>query len=136
MLEEPVEDSGIVTKVEGNCVTVEIERGKNCQGCKMQGLCFTQSEPTKYELVTDLPLQVNDRVQLNISPLGRTLVSLLIFGVPILFLFAGYLIASLWFIEIVAALIGFAGMALSFLLIRFIDNKYGTHLKISIARKL
>jgi len=102
----------------------------------MQGFCFKKNEPAEFEIVTDIPLQVNDRVQLDISPLGRTLVSLLIFGVPLLFLFLGFLIASLWFTEIVSILIGFTAMALSFRIIRFIDTKYGKRLKISIARKL
>ena len=136
MQEEIIEDSGIVKKVEGNIVTVEIERGNGCNSCKMQGLCFKKREPTEFEIVTHIPLQVNDRVQLDISPLGRTMVSLLIFGVPLLFLFSGFLIASIWLTEIVSILIGFIAMALSFKIIRFIDKKYGKQLKIRIERKL
>lgn len=136
MQEEIIEDSGIVKKVEGNIVTVEIERGNGCNSCKMQGLCFKKREPTEFEIVTHIPLQVNDRVQLDISPLGRTMVSLLIFGVPLLFLFSGFLIASMWLTEIVSILIGFIAMALSFKIIRFIDKKYGKQLKIRIERKL
>ena len=136
MQEEIIEDSGIVKKVEGNIVTVEIERSIGCNSCKMQGLCFKKREPTEFEIVTHIPLQVNDRVQLDISPLGRTMVSLLIFGVPLLFLFSGFLIASIWLTEIVSILIGFIAMALSFKIIRFIDKKYGKKLKIRIERKL
>jgi len=136
MQEEIIEDSGIVKKVEGNIVTVEIEHGNGCNSCKMQSLCFKKREPTEFEIVTHIPLQVNDRVQLNISPLGRTMVSLLIFGVPLLFLFSGFLIASIWLTEIVSILIGFIAMALSFKIIRFIDKKYGKKLKIRIERKL
>jgi len=136
MQEEIIEDSGIVKKVEGNIVTVEIEHGNGCNSCKMQSLCFKKREPTEFEIVTHIPLQVNDRVQLNISPLGRTMVSLLIFGVPLLFLFSGFLIASIWLTEIVSILIGFIAMALSFKIIRFIDKKYGKQLKIRIERKL
>lgn len=136
MQEEIIEDSGIVKKVEGNIVTVEIERSIGCNSCKMQGLCFKKREPTEFEIVTHIPLQVNDRVQLDISPLGRTMASLLIFGVPLLFLFSGFLIASIWLTEIVSILIGFIAMALSFKIIRFIDKKYGKQLKIRIERKL
>ena len=120
----------------GNCVTVEIERGGGCKSCRMRGFCFKESEPAKFDIVTDLPLQVNDKVQLDISPVGRTLVSLLVFGVPILFLFLGFMIASLWFAEFVSILIGFAFMGLSFRIVRLIDRKYGNRLKIGIARKL
>ncbi|HNW24783.1 MAG: SoxR reducing system RseC family protein [Candidatus Cloacimonas sp.] len=136
MNEEIIEDSGIVKKVEGKSVTVEIERGKGCNSCKMQGFCFNKSEPSEFEIVTDIPLQVNDKVQLDISPVGRALVSLLVFGMPLLFLFAGYLIASQWFTELLSSLIGFAGMALSFYIVRIIDKRYGKKLKITIARKL
>ncbi|HNQ39671.1 MAG TPA: SoxR reducing system RseC family protein [Candidatus Cloacimonas sp.] len=136
MQEEIIEDSGIVKKVEGNIVTVEIERSIGCNSCKMQGLCFKKREPTEFEIVTHIPLQVNDRVQLDISPLGRTMASLLILGVPLLFLFSGFLIAAMWLTEIVSILIGFIAMALSFKIIRFIDKKYGKKLKIRIERKL
>ncbi|HQP62487.1 MAG TPA: SoxR reducing system RseC family protein, partial [Candidatus Cloacimonas sp.] len=69
-------------------------------------------------------------------PVGRTLVSLLVFGVPIIFLFLGFIIASLWLIEFVSILIGFVAMGLSFRIVRLIDKKYGKRLKISVARKL
>jgi len=136
MDEEIIEDSGIVKKVEGNIVTVEVERGRGCSSCKMQGFCFNKSEPAEFEIVTDIPLKVNDKVQLDISALGRTLVSLLVFGMPLLFLFAGYLISSQWFTELLSSLIGIVGMALSFYIVRMIDKKYGKKIKITIARKL
>ena len=41
MQEEIIEDSGIVKKVEGNSVIVEIERGGGCNSCKTQGFCLS-----------------------------------------------------------------------------------------------
>jgi sigma-E factor negative regulatory protein RseC len=134
--EEMVEDSGIVTAVNGKQVTVEIERGGGCKSCSMRGFCISKNTPSEFELTSELLLKTGDRVQLEISPGGRALASLLVFGVPLAFLFAGFLIASLWLNELISIFFGFGAMAIGFLLVRLIDRKCSNRLNIRIARKL
>ncbi|MDD4310581.1 MAG: SoxR reducing system RseC family protein [Candidatus Cloacimonetes bacterium] len=136
MTEEHIEDSGIVTAVNGNQVKVEIVRGGGCKSCTMRGFCFSKNTPSEFDLTSNLPLQVGDKVQLNISAGGRIMASLLLFGMPLVFLFGGFLIAAVWLVELGSIAVAFAAMAASFLLLSSLDKKLGKKLNISIERKL
>ena len=133
---EEISDSGIVTAVNGNKVTVELQRGGGCKSCAMHGLCNTKSTPAVFHLNSSIPLEIGDRVELEVSPSGRVLSSLLIFGTPVLALFIGFLIAETWFSELISIFVAFTTMALSFYIVRFCDRKWGSKLKIEIARKM
>jgi len=133
--EELIEDSGLVTATNGEKVTVQIERGAACKSCSMHGFCL-KNVATEFELVTELALKPGDRVLLDISPTGRVMVSLLIFGLPLAFLFGGFIVASYWISELLSILVGFSALAFSFLIIRMIDSKFGKKLDIRIARKI
>ena len=133
---DDIQDIGVVTGLNGAIVTVEIQRGGGCQSCVMRGFCFSKNTPAKFILTSTMPLQIGDKVALDISPSGRVLASLLIFGVPLLFLFAGYILASTWMSELSSIFVAFAATALSFVLIRMCDARWGKKLKIEIARKL
>ncbi|PKN72487.1 MAG: hypothetical protein CVU50_06410 [Candidatus Cloacimonetes bacterium HGW-Cloacimonetes-3] len=135
MTEGTIEDSGIVKAVHGDKVTVEIERGGGCKSCAMHGLCL-KNIPAEFELLTELTLIPGDRVLLDISPTGRVLASLLIFGLPLLFLFVGFIVTRQWLSELLSIFNGFAAMALSFLIVRLADSKFGKKLDIRIMRKL
>lgn len=136
MPEEHPEDTGIVKEISGKLATVEIIRGGGCKSCQMHGLCFRKNEPVSFSIQTELALQPGDRVQLDIAPEGRVLASLLIFGLPLLALFAGFIVSSTWLIEIAAIAVGFLSMAISFIIIRQIDKLLGQSLKVSIKEKL
>jgi len=136
MTEEQHEDVGIVKEVAGNMFSVEVERGGGCKSCSMQGFCFKKNEPVQFLLSSDLPLEVNDRVELEIAPEGRVMASLMIFGIPILALFVGYYVSAAWLTELGAILSSFALMALSIFLVRWLDKRLGGKLKVSIKRKL
>ncbi|GAB1468871.1 hypothetical protein MASR2M64_16320 [Candidatus Cloacimonadota bacterium] len=135
MTEEVIEDSGLVTAINGKIATVQIERGAGCKSCSMHGFCM-KNVPTEFDLATEIVLKPGDRVLLDLSPSGRILVSLLIFGLPLVFLFGGFIVASQWISEILSILVGFSALAFSFLLIRIIDSKFGKKMDIRIARKL
>ncbi len=136
MIEEIIEDCGLVTAVHGNMVTVEIVRGGGCKSCTMQGFCFKKSTPARFVLPTDLPLEIGDKVLLDISPGGRAIASLLIFGLPLAFLFAGFILAGIWLSELAAIIVAFATMGLAFLIVRLLDAKLSKRLSIHILRKL
>jgi positive regulator of sigma E activity len=135
MNEAIVEDSGIVKAVNGNRITVEIERGGGCKSCAMHGLC-QKNIPAEFVLTSELDLTPGDRVLLDISPSIRAFASLLIFGLPIAFLFMGFMVASQWLNELISIFVGFAASALSFLIVRLMDSRYGKKLDIRIARTL
>ena len=136
MSEVNPEDTGIVKAINGNLITVEVVRGGGCKSCQMRGLCFRKNEPVSFDIKSELTLQPGDKVQLDIAPEGRVLASLLIFGLPMLALFAGFMLSSPWLIEIAAIGVGFACMTISFIVIRLIDKLMGQKLKVSIKEKL
>ncbi len=134
--EENCEDLGIVTALNANKVQVEVVRGSGCKSCTLHGFCFSKNTPAVFHLETELHLQVGDQVRLDIAPKNRILSSFFIFLMPILFLFAGYGIASIFLTELYAALLGFAALASSFLLLRLIDKKLGKKLMVNILEKV
>ncbi len=126
------EDIGLVTAVGNDRVKVEVIRTAGCKSCSMQGFCFSKNSPAVFDLETDHTMSVGDKVQLSISPKGRVFSSLLIFIVPVLFLFTGYLLSSNFLSELMAALMGFVWFAFSFLIIHYIDKKQGNKLSVRI----
>ena len=130
------EDSGKVIQINGKRVKVELERGGGCKSCQLRGMCFAKNSPAIFDLETDLILEEGDRVSLEISPGGRVLSSVLIFLMPVLLLFAGYLIASRFFGELPSIGFGFLGLVLSFAIVRWVDRNYGHKLKVRIGARL
>ncbi len=135
-MSEEQQDVGIVTAVNGSTVSVEIQRGGGCKSCALRGMCFSKSTPSVFHLQSELPLAVGDQVELYVAEGGRIVASLLIFGLPVFFLFLGFILASRWFSELISILFAFAFMALSFLLLRFCDRSLGSKIKVEIARKI
>ncbi len=135
-MSEEHQEYGLVTAVSHGMVTVEIQRGGACKSCAMRGMCFTKSTPAVFHLNSALPLKTGDLVELEISPTGRIMASLLIFGLPILFLFAGFIIASIWFNELTSISLAFTSMAFSFLVLKYCDPKLGSKISVEIVRKI
>lgn len=136
MSEEHIADSGVITAIQGNAVKVEIQRGGGCRSCAMRGFCFSHNTPAVFHLISELPLKVGDKVELEVSGHGRVMASLLIFGLPVFALLLGYILASLWLVELASILLAFMAMALSFLVLKLCDKRLGTKIKIEIARKI
>lgn len=136
MHEHELEDIGIVTALNGNIASVEMQRGGGCKSCAMRGMCFAKNTPAVFNIETSLPLEAGDQVLLEITPKSRILSSLLIFILPVVFLGLGYALGSLFFTELVSALIGMAFIGLSFAVIHFLDKLIGKDLAVTIGRKL
>ncbi len=134
--ETPQEDVGRVVAVRGKRVKVEVERGEGCKSCSLRGMCFGRNTPAIFDLENDLDLNPGDRVQLEIAPSTRVLTSLLVFGLPLLCLFGGYLIGNLWLAELPSIGIAFAATALSFFIMRQIDKRFGNRMQVRIRSKI
>ncbi|PKN80106.1 MAG: hypothetical protein CVU48_02965 [Candidatus Cloacimonetes bacterium HGW-Cloacimonetes-1] len=134
--EHTIEDVGIVTAVNGSTVSVEMQRGGGCKTCAMRGMCFSKNTPAVFKIETTIQVEPGDSVLLEVSPKARVLSSLLIFILPIVFLGIGYAIGSVFFTELIAALISMAFMGLGFFVIHFVDKAIGKDLSVTIRRKL
>lgn len=131
-----IEDCGRVVSVSGNSVRVEIERGGGCKSCAMHGLCFRKNTPAIFDLVSEIDLQEGDLVSLEISPTLRVTSALLIFAVPLVFLFAGYIVAARFFTEPVSIVISLTASAFSFLFVRLSEKRMSPNMNIRIGKKL
>jgi positive regulator of sigma E activity len=136
MHKEEIHDKGHVLAFENGIATIEMQRSGGCKGCAMRGFCFSKSTPAVFHLPTELDLKPNDEVEMMISPEGRVAASLLIFGFPVLSLIIGFVLASIFMGELASIIFAFALMALSFLVVRFCDKKWGNKVRIEIVRKL
>lgn len=129
-------DVGTVVAVNGERVSVEVQRSAGCGSCAMRGLCFGRNTPARFEIESELELHLGDKVELDIAPGGRVLSALAVFGLPLVFLFAAYFLAAIWLEEPATIGVAFAATVLSFLIIRLIDRGLGGRLRVRIARRL
>ena len=114
----PQEDVGTVIEVEGKKVRVEVVRSGGCKTCSMQSFCFGRNTPAVFDVESELELKPGDRVELEIA------------------LFLGYLIGSIWLDELASIGIAFAATALSYIILKLIDRKFGKKVQVRIGRKL
>lgn len=129
---EHIEDYGTITQVIPGKVKLELIRGAGCKSCSLHGFCFSKNTPAEFWVDTDLSFELGQRVELEISAKGRVLASLAIFIMPLVLLFVAFLIASLFFIELVSAIIGFAAFAGGFVALKYLNDIYGKALQIHI----
>lgn len=112
-------DQGRVFKVEKNIAWVEFAASSACASC---GSCHRVSSG---KMVTkaqnDLEAKVGDLVEVEISQAVATLFPLIVFGIPILFLFLGLVIGS-FISEMAGIVLGVVFLILGFLSVRLIDR--------------
>ncbi len=135
-MEEKQTDIGTVVRIDGNRVRVEVQRGAGCKSCSLRGMCFGRNTPSIFDLTSELDLQPGDRVELEIAPATRILSALMVFALPLVLLFAGYLIASRWLAELPSIGVAFLAAALSFLIMKWIDRSWGGRIQVQIGRRL
>lgn len=131
-----LEDTGKVVKVSGREVWVEVQRSGGCKSCAMRGMCFKKSTPSVFHLESDLPLHEGDLVTLEIAPGTRVMSALLIFGLPLVALFTGFIMSAKFLTELGAVAVAFAAMGLSFFIMRICDQKLGAKLRVEIGEKI
>ncbi len=136
MSEEEIQDKGQVTAIAGDIISVEVVRGGGCDSCSLHGICFSKNTPAVFKIASELPLQVGDEVELHISAEGKVLASLLVFGLPVLFLVLGFLLANQFLAELPSIGLAFLAMGLSFFIIRCFNKKWEQRFQVGIVRKL
>ncbi len=106
--------NGVVEKVEGNKVTVRIQRDSSCgENCAMCNAC-----PGKDMLITvetDTKLVAGDRVRLETNTKTVLLSAFCVYILPIVLLIVGYALHTLY--------LGLALMIISFTILLHIDKK-------------
>lgn len=135
MTEVNTEDIGLVIKVNGSEIVVEINKGGGCKSCSMHGLCGTNNKPVILTFKTAESFKEGDRVYVSVAGSTRILSALLVFILPLICLFGFFLLGRMFTNEPMSVLIGFIGLVFGFIIIRFIDKKIGKHINFQLGGK-
>lgn len=135
-MSEQIQEKGVVVAVNGDQVELRILRGEGCGSCSLHGLCFPQKKEAVLRLKSTIPLQKGDEVEIEVSPGSRVMASLFVFALPTLFLFMGFIVANLFFEELLSILFAFLALGISFLVIKLCDKAWGKDIEVKILRKL
>ena len=122
---------GIVVQVQGNRILVEAESGAGCACCAAKDGCITRDDRRKRVLWMDNTLDAGtgDRVCFRVEERGMILASVLLYLVPVIFLFIGIVAGSYLYVrmgmdqDIAAIILGLAGIVLSFVFIRLVSPR-------------
>jgi positive regulator of sigma E activity len=133
-----IEDIGIVTKINGTIVTVEMKKSGACESCAIRGMCMGKNTITTHEVETSIPLKTGDFVHIFIEPKYKLLSSFLLFIFPVLMMILTYLFCFFIFhiTEKYSIGITFGSLIISGIIIYFIDKKCKHKLQIKITEKV
>lgn len=132
MNSESTEDIGIVTAVNGNRITVEIAKGGGCKSCQMHGICGTSATPIVLTFEANAVYNVGDKVRISASTGIKLLSTVIVYLLPLVTLFVSFIIARHYMQELGAILVGFIGLCLSFLIVRYLDKKISKHISFQL----
>jgi len=112
-------DRGKVCRIEGEKAFIEIVASEKCQGCQACQLLASGQREVAAE--NRIEAKIGDLVEVDISERGKVLAPLVVFGLPVFFVFLGIILGS--FISQRYAIIwGIIFLALSLRLVRLIDD--------------
>lgn len=119
-------ETGVIISEKQNQVTVQIIRGDKCKGCN---LCDATG-PNQMQLVANnsFGAKIGDTVEVEVPP-GKVLgYSFILFIIPIIMMIAGYFVGTSFSSgsEGVGIIGSLTGLALSFLIIKFLDSQLGS----------
>ncbi len=124
---------GIVLKVVENNVEITTVRSSACgESCETCSAKCAESKPMTQILPNTIGAEVGDRVILEVNNKNYLRYILLVYAVPLMFFVVGVFLSSLVLKEddrqILSFFIGLISMAISYILIKKIDDKYtGIH---------
>lgn len=116
-----VEETGIVTRVDGSTATVMVQKKSACEGCTAQGACHATPEGMEITALNPVHAAVGQRVKVVMQGGAYLKGSVMVYGLPLLLFivgaFAGKKVGEAYFpdmnSDLAAALTAFAVLVLS-----------------------
>lgn len=119
-----MESKGIVTKINGNNITVKLYKEAACLHCSV---CQGEKKFSKdFQFVTEQEVSIGDIITFSIEGSKVAKVALIVYILPLIGMFVGYFFASLvlkWE-EDKSALMSFVFLVISFVLLFLYDKLY------------
>lgn len=120
MISNVMFDRGRVVKTEGNLAQVEFEAPPECTRC---GACHRSAGGKMcIEAENLIGAGVGDWVEVEISPVVKVLVPFLVYGIPVIFLFAGLFLGNL-ISQASSIIIGLIFLGLGFVTVRWMSKR-------------
>ncbi len=121
-----MEETGVVTKTEGNMAKVAVEKQGGCEGCAVKNACQGSGEGMEIEALNPLHAGEGQTVRVSMGTQTYLKGSMLVYGLPLAFLVAGAIIGknigeayfSHMNSDTFAAIAGFTALILSMLGVR------------------
>ncbi len=128
-----LEETGVVTRLDGLKAIVSVPRKSACEGCTA-GTCKPEEQGMEIEAVNRVGAQVGQRVRVAIHTYPYLMGSMIVYGIPALFLVIGAVIGRELLAgrlpgrdpDIISAVCGFGGFLFSFLLVKFWAGRHKT----------
>ena len=121
-------ETGVITKTDGQTATVRIDKAQACSHCKSK--CMESNGSMITEALNPIGANVGDMVSLEVNPKTALTATLMVFGLPLLAMFVGVLIANrVTDSQIYIILAGFIMFLLTLIPVKIYDNhlrKMGT----------
>ena len=129
-------ETGKVISTKNDRAEVEVAARGECEHCTAHGICnWTGTSTRKVLVVNRVGAGVGDMVELEVTEGTGAKTNLLVFGIPVVFMFAGVLIGGLvlrkdaW-----SGILAGVGLALGFGIVKIIDvsvNRSGRSLPVA-----
>jgi len=123
-LDSKMLEAGVIIKTDGATATVRIDKAQACSHCKSK--CMESNGSMITEALNPIGANFGDIVSLKVNPKTALTATLIVFGLPLLALLAGVLIANrITDNQIYIMLVGFIMFLLTLIPVKIYDN----HLK-------
>lgn len=132
-----IEETGIVTKVDGIIAKIIVQRRGVCEGCAARGVCDPSDEGMEIEALNPVQAKIGQKVKVAIKPQTYLKGTIFVYGFPLLAFIAGIIIGKnigeAYFKEIdsdvVSIISGFVALITSFLIVRSWSKKAETKIE-------
>lgn len=121
-----IEETGVVTKIDGMTAKVIVQKRGTCDGCAAKGVCETTTEGMEIDALNPVNAQVGQTVKVAINPRTYLKGTMVVYGIPLVALIGGAIagknIADRFMpgtsSDLVAVIAGFGALVVSFVLIK------------------
>ena len=118
-----IEETGIVTKVDGIIARVAVQKKGTCEGCAAKGVCETTDAGMEIEALNPVQARVGQTVEVSLKPQAYLKGTILVYGFPLIAFISGVIlgknIGEKYFREInsdiLSVVLGFSALIISFL---------------------
>ncbi|MEW6600078.1 MAG: SoxR reducing system RseC family protein [Nitrospirota bacterium] len=116
-----LEETGVVTRIDGNMARVLVQKKSACDGCSIEGACKSTPEGMEIEALNAAHAEVGQRVKILLTTGEYLKGTIIVYGIPLVVFIAGAIagksMGEKYFADmnsdIIAAVTGFISLILS-----------------------